>query len=211
MPSGFTAGIIDGKHKTFTDFAKDCMRNFGATIHMRDDARDKEYEARVVSPYYNERFEEYVINLGKLLTATDKQLITKEKKKLKDRIVRATEKIIEITATKERLNAFLKEAKAYQSPTPEHDGIREFMINQIKETTKFDGSTEYYDKELATCKEELKNINVEEIRSKNKVYLKEDIERALENEKDEKDRCDNSNEWVRTFLDSLEEEKTESI
>ena len=30
MPTGYTAGIIDGKTETFQDFEKQCMRAFGA-------------------------------------------------------------------------------------------------------------------------------------------------------------------------------------
>ena len=44
MPTGYTAGIIDGKTETFQEFAKQCMRNFGACIHMRDENMGKEYE-----------------------------------------------------------------------------------------------------------------------------------------------------------------------
>ena len=36
MPTGYTAGILEGKIKTFPEFAKICMRAFGAAIHMRD-------------------------------------------------------------------------------------------------------------------------------------------------------------------------------
>ena len=48
MPTGYTAGIIDGKTETFQDFAKQCMRAFGVTIHMRDENMDKGYELRLV-------------------------------------------------------------------------------------------------------------------------------------------------------------------
>ena len=58
MPTGYTAGIIDGKTETFQEFAKQCMRAFGATIHMRDENMDKEYEPRTPSDYHTKALEE---------------------------------------------------------------------------------------------------------------------------------------------------------
>lgn len=41
MPTGYTAGILDNKITTFSEFALLCSRAFGATIHMREDDLDK--------------------------------------------------------------------------------------------------------------------------------------------------------------------------
>ncbi len=57
MPTGYTAGILDGKITTFQQFAKQCMRAFGATIHMRDDDMDAEITPRTPSDYYSKEIE----------------------------------------------------------------------------------------------------------------------------------------------------------
>jgi len=46
MPTGYTQGILDGTTKDFKEFAKHCMKAFGACVHMRDDDMKKEYEER---------------------------------------------------------------------------------------------------------------------------------------------------------------------
>jgi hypothetical protein len=46
MPTGYTEPILKGEIDNFKNFAKICMRNFGATMHMRDKSYDKEYEER---------------------------------------------------------------------------------------------------------------------------------------------------------------------
>ena len=52
MPTGYTGYIVDGDITEFKDFAKLCMRACGATIHMRDEPTDKEYEPRTPSDYH---------------------------------------------------------------------------------------------------------------------------------------------------------------
>ena len=44
MPTGFTAGILDGKINSFREFALVCVRAFGAAAHMRDDGLNIEYK-----------------------------------------------------------------------------------------------------------------------------------------------------------------------
>lgn len=47
MPTGYTAGIIDGKINTFRDFALVCVKAFGAAIHMRDEQDVKYHSQRI--------------------------------------------------------------------------------------------------------------------------------------------------------------------
>ena len=56
MPTGYTNGILNGEIKTFDEFAKQCIRAFGAAIHMRDDDFNKEYEKRKPDNYYINSF-----------------------------------------------------------------------------------------------------------------------------------------------------------
>lgn len=44
MPTGYTAGIIDGKIKDFKEFAKLCSRAF--IVHLRDEPINSEYKKR---------------------------------------------------------------------------------------------------------------------------------------------------------------------
>ena len=59
MPTGYTEGIIDGKTETFQDFAKQCMRAFGATIHMRDEDMEAEITPRTPSDYSSKEIESF--------------------------------------------------------------------------------------------------------------------------------------------------------
>ncbi len=84
MPTGYTAEILDGKITTFPQFAKQCMRAFGATIHMRDDDMDAEFTPRTPSDYYAKEIKKanQVIKEAELLT--DEEIIDARKKELQE-------------------------------------------------------------------------------------------------------------------------------
>jgi len=73
MPTGYTAGVQDGKITEFSDFALNCARAFGALITMRDDPQDtpipEKFEAR--TSYYDERLENAKDLMTEILTLTD--------------------------------------------------------------------------------------------------------------------------------------------
>jgi hypothetical protein len=82
MPTGYTSGIIDGKITTFQQFAKLCMRAFGATIHMRDESMDAEYTPDKPSEYYPKEIAKTKKLLAAIESASDKKLIADYKKEL---------------------------------------------------------------------------------------------------------------------------------
>ena len=46
MPTGYTAGIADGTITNFEQYALRCIRAFGATMHLRDESLEHEYEPK---------------------------------------------------------------------------------------------------------------------------------------------------------------------
>ena len=82
MPTGYTAGILDGKITTFPQFAKQCMRAFGATIHMRDDDMDAEITPRTPSDYYSKEIEKAKQLLKDAETFSDEVIVKNRKEEL---------------------------------------------------------------------------------------------------------------------------------
>ena len=60
MPTGYTAGILDGTVKDFNEFAKKCSRAF--MIHLRDEPFDSEYKKREPSDYHSKNLKEAEVN-----------------------------------------------------------------------------------------------------------------------------------------------------
>lgn len=200
MPTGYTAGIIDGTTETFQDFAKQCMRAFGATIHMRDESMDKEYEPRTPSDYHTKALEKANEKLKQAEKLTDSEIIESRKANIAKNKAYYLKRIEETKKAKERLDLFLAKAKAFNPPTKDHEGIAKFMIEQIETTIDHDGSTKYYDEELAKIDAQLSNINADKIRAEMIADAKRDIEYHTKEHNAELKRCNDSNKWVSDLL-----------
>ncbi len=203
MPTGYTAGIIDGKTETFQDFAKQCMRAFGVTIHMRDENMDKEYEPITPSDYHTKALEEAKEKLKQAENLTDAELIEMRTKELEESKKFHLESIAKIKVTRAKLEEFLAKAIEFKAPTPEHEELRKFMIEQLQSTIDFDGKTDYHDKALPEIQMELNNIDANQIRFSMIADANTDITYHLKNHKEELKRCAQSNAWVETLLGSL--------
>ena len=141
MPSGYTHILQEGAG--FKKFAKRCLRAFGASIHMRDEPMDKEVEPATPSTYHKEQLEAEKKELEKAANLSHKaikKLIIAQWKRDKERAEEYLEKELKVLKNYEDA---LKEAKAYQPPTPEHENYKKFMIEQIEESIEWDcGSIE---------------------------------------------------------------------
>ena len=200
MPTGYTAGIIDGTTETFQDFAKQCMRAFGATIHMRDESMNKEYEPRTPSDYHTKALNAANEKLKQADKLTDSEIIKTLKKQIEESKTYHTNRISEINIARKKLNEFLVKAKCFTPPTEDHEGIAKFMIEQIETTIKHDGDTDYHDKELAKIDDQLNNINADDIRAEMVANAKRDIEYHSKEHNAELKRCEDSNKWVTDLL-----------
>ena len=203
MPTGYTAGILDGKIKTFKQFATQCIRAFGGAVHMRDDDWDAPYRPDKVGDYYPEQIKEINKKIEKLKKLSDKELINNRKKELIEERIRYTKIIGEKKQAELKLQEFLEQAKQYETPTPNHVGIKEFMIQQLTDTIKWDADVSYYEKEVAEVDKQLENIDPVEIRKSLMEMYQEDLERNEKRLKEEETRINERNEWSKQYFESL--------
>lgn len=203
MPTGYTAGILDGKITTFAQFAKQCMRAFGATIHMRDDDMDTEIIPRTPSEYYSTAIQEAKQVLKDVEDLSDEVIIENYKKKLEEIKEYHLKAIAKAKVGEKNMNNILKDVIKWQPPTSEHTGIKDFMIEQITQTIDFDCKTKYHDKELANIELELLTLNASEIRKGMIANAKKDLEYYTKNYNEDVEKCNKSNQWVADFIESL--------
>ena len=71
MPTGYTAGILDGTTKDFKQFAKHCSRAF--IVHLRDEPIDSEYKKREVSDYHIKEIEKAKAELKQADSLSDEE------------------------------------------------------------------------------------------------------------------------------------------
>ena len=203
MPTGYTAGILDGKITTFQQFAKQCMRAFGATIHMRDDDMDAEFQKRTPSDYYINEISKAKKSLKDAEKLSDKVIISIKKKELEKDKKYHIKSIKKIKIDAKKMNKILKDIEAWQPPTSDHTGIKEFMIEQITTTIDFDCKTKYHDEGLAKIESELLKLNAKHIRKEMVAKAKKDLAYHTKQYNEDVERCNKSNKWVDDFISSL--------
>lgn len=138
MPSGYTCDVADGKVTDFRTFALRCARAFGACIEQRDNPSDEPPKPRTPSSYYAEREVEHRKRLAELQGMTA-EAIEAEAARVHDKHEAMMRQWAEERrAKRERYEAMLVKARKWVAPTPEHDGLRKFMIDQLQESIQFD-------------------------------------------------------------------------
>ena len=203
MPTGYTAVILDGKTTTFPQFAKQCMRAFGASIHLRDESSDSEFTERTPSNYYKEQIEKAKQTLIAVEILTDKSIVENRKSELEESEDYYLKSIEKTKVDSKNLNGILIEINNWQPPTSGHFGIKDFMIDQIKQTINFDCNTKYKYEKLAEIQLELLTLNASQIRKDMIEKAKKDFEYNTKNFNEDVERCNQSNKWISDFISSL--------
>jgi prefoldin subunit 5 len=203
MPTGYTQGIIDGSIKTFKEYATQCIRAFGAAIHMRDDSMSTPYKSRETDTYHQKKLQEEHKNLLKLNRTTDEQLLVDTRKELEESIKYYKNKKQEIEKTRQKLESFLKQAEDYVPPTLDHETYKTFLKQQLEETIKWDGNSEYHDKEIESLEKAIHNLSAEKIRKDRTETILHSIDYHSENWQKELIRVKNANQWIEDALNSL--------
>jgi hypothetical protein len=137
MPTGYTAAIDDGID--FKGFALLCARAFGATILMRDDPLDApipdefattDYHPKAVEAAKARKFDLERMSLKQVKAAaeTANHETAEYWRRANDRR----------TALRAKYEAMLAQVEAWTPPTPDHEGMKKFMREQIEESIRFD-------------------------------------------------------------------------
>jgi hypothetical protein len=203
MPTGYTAGILDGEINTFEEFAKTCMRAFGATIHMRDEPLSKTYEPEKTSDYHKRAISKKKKELDDFLKLSDEELIEQDKISINTSIDYCVKEILKRKLNLIKLNNIIIQVKEWEPPTSEHQEFKNFMINQLDQTIRYDCDCNYYKKELKRLKKKLTNLKAEDIRKERIKEINEDFQYHTKSFKEEKERVNERNKWVTDLLGSI--------
>ncbi len=149
MPTGYTYRIIDEPDLTFSQFALDCARAFGACIDLRDEPRDTPIlDEFKPSSYHQEALATAKKTVSYLQGLTHEQRVAfgeSEKLKRRQGLVESREKCL---LASQRLQQMRLQVAAWEPPSPDHVELKNFMLSQIDDTIKHDGSVSYEDTRL---------------------------------------------------------------
>ena len=201
MPTDYTAGIVEGSTKTFKDFAKQCIRAF--TFHMRDEKWGTSYYPRKLNTYHFDILIEKVKKLKIIKKWTDADFKVDRVKSLLEDKRRYLEGISKTSILHTRLEKLLKSAENYNPPTEKHQGIKGFMIEQLRATIDSECQCSFYEEKLEAVKIELANLNPEVLRITQIQELEKDILYHHTEVLEEVKRITDSHKWCDEFLNSL--------
>jgi|TARA_R110000868_G_scaffold89133_3_gene248232 hypothetical protein len=204
MPTGYTAGILDGKVNTFEEFATVCTRAFGATIHMRDNPMDSPYEPRTPSDYHTNSIQSKRERLEEIESMSDEKIVEDFNTQLGEDLKYHQTKMEEDKRNLEKLNSMLESAKSWVPPTEDHQPFRNFMIEQIESTIKVDGDPSYHVNKMVGIKKQMEEgINPKEYREETIQEIKSQISYHETEYQKELVRCKDSNDWMDKFFESI--------
>lgn len=195
MGTRYTCKIQDGI--TFEKFAMGCARAFGACIDMKDDPSDKEIPEFEPSKYNEQASCEARQKLCDLEIMSIDTADKRAKEEFDKAMSNHNERIKEKIEMKEKYGNMLVRAQAWNPPTKEHSGLRDFMIQQIEDSIKFDCDIEYDRKNIPERK------TTSEWLEDNKDRATRDIEYYDKEQEEEIARVQSRNEWVKQLRNSL--------
>lgn len=197
MPSGYTCRIAEGK-MSFEEFALDCARAFGALVSMRDEPSDAKIPDKFVpDSYHADRAKDYRRELNRVRDMTDAKAEVEAGKEYHERCVAHTKAIDKARDLHSKYSAMVASVLAWQPPTPEHQGLKDFMLEQLASSIEFDCNTDYY------VRNKPKPLSGSEWRAIQIDNLEPSLAYDLKAEEQERLRCHERTAWVRALRDSL--------
>ena len=197
MPTGYTASIEDGSITNGKEFLMLCARAFGACIEMRDEPLSVPIPFKFsLSPHYQAQVEESEKNLKKLLSFT----IADAQDEIDKEYQSNQKQCADVIKRKEEINlkykAVYDDVKRWNPPTPEHESLKRFALEQIG--VSCDSDNDYWEKELKKPKaspEEWLMVRIESER--------DSLEMSRELWREEVKRVKSKNKWLALLRESL--------
>lgn len=191
MPTGYTSEIANGQ--TFEEFVWGCARAFGALIMMRDEPANAPIPEFQPSDYDRQRLTEHAAELNALMLMTPEQIAAAA---LKD-YERQYKEVEKWNKGKDALHlkytTMLSRVDAWNPPTEEHKGLKKFMAQQIQGSIDFDCR-------LSELPEPMQPKAWHELKIQS---LKRAIAYNEEAQREEIERTNNRNKWVKDLAASV--------
>jgi hypothetical protein len=198
MPTGYTSEIGTKDNLTFKEFTLKCARAFGACIHQRDDASDILPQKQKVDNYHISQLNAAIKKLKTFKKTSKKVLRQKMEKDFLKRNKELQVIIEKAHALQTKYELMLEKVNNWLPPTSDHDGLQKFMIEQIKESIKWDCSTPYQEEGLAREQEPFEEYYIDELKS-----LEKEIKYHEEKYNDDVERTNKANQWIEELYNSL--------
>lgn len=195
MPTGYTADVQKGI--TFKQFAMNCARAMGALVMMRDEPSGAEIpEAFPPSTYNRDQLPRLRDELGKLRAMNVAEIEAAAADDFKKQTASYQERMQQREDLRVKYQAILDEVNAWTPPTPEHEGFKQFMQEQLTGSIKFDCDLGKFDTEPAP-------VDPQQWIELQLQSVLRDIEYNTKADAEEVERTQKRNDWISALRTSL--------
>lgn len=140
MPSGYTEPVQKGDITEFSDFALRCARGMGALILMRDEPLDAEIPVFQPSDHHGVKLGQAKERLAELEKASDAEITAMRDSEYKTAFDLWKDSCKEKAEWKSRYQSMLRKVRMWTPPTPDHQGLKEYMEKQFSDSIDWDCS-----------------------------------------------------------------------
>ena len=197
MATGYTAIIGEKPDVTLREYALRCSRAVGALIEMRDSSLD----AKIPEEFHPSDYHKHELENAQKTLKRAESMTLEQAAREADREYQSSMKNYEESQTKNhdlraRYESMLGQVANWEAPTPDHQGLKDFMTSQLEESIKFD----CYEVE-APQKQTPKQYKAELIKS-----AKWNVAHHGKEWKEEVNSARERTEWVQALLKALPKE-----
>jgi len=193
VPTGYTYPVCEGKITTLRDYALNCARAFGALISMRDESSDAPIPDRIeADPYYSDRLRETKDELARLKREGHGMACARAEKEYNKRKAEHEKAYLDWQVETLRLDEMAKKVQGWKPPTPDHQSLKTFMLDQLR----ISRSSSYQP-------DPVPKLSGQEWADKEQKRLERDVEYYTKERDKERDRALGRNQWLADLRNSL--------
>lgn len=194
MPTGYTDKLYRGKEpQSPREFILTCARAFGASIEQRDEPLDVPPRPRKASGYRKESLKKSRARLREVQAWTDEDAKREAEAVYTSHLAEWAKGRASASEMRARYDLMLAHVRAWEPPTSEHVGLKEFMVQQLEDSKKWDCSEA----------DAPKPIDGSTYRADEIARAKRQVERDEEYLAEEEARVEGANKWIADLYDSL--------
>lgn len=201
MPTGYTAKLYDGQDQSLRDFILTCSRAMTPTIRQRDEdlSNPPRQQQRPDTSYYDEHLTTARATLAEAMAWTEQEA-EEQAEQDHQRQMAAWKKSDDIRGERSsRYLRMLDEVLDWVPPTPEHQGLKDFMAEQLRSSIYFD--CQRYGPPDGKSGEEYRALTITTA-ERNIAYYEEEIQKEIA-------RVSGANAWIDALYASLPPEPAE--
>ncbi len=197
MPTGYTSLIYEGTNQSLKDFILTCAHGMSPLSHMRDCGIDSPIKNAVPSTYRLKQLKKSEEELKKVNKMSDKEILDIINVEREEKIKFNEEYKAKKIETKKRYENMIEKVNNWKPPTKDFVNFKTFMIDQLKDSIRYDCSFDYFDDKLPEIP------SVKKWKKDKIAELKESIKYDKEEYNKEIKRCKKANKWIEDLIKSV--------